>query len=230
MHEVQDYLIPQVKNRGIPDSAWKYIMMQIGSNDLCQLCLQSQVGTGPGSADDFETRIREVLEYLKANLPNTIVNLTGVFKVSAIYERTLNQPYCEKILPLIPHLNWECSCALLGGEAGTATRKAMDDLQAQYNDRLGKIVSDYQRAHDPTFAVTYVGAEIPLGDYPIEALSDVDCFHPSLATHRFIAAGMWNRLTGDKNARMEPFAPWTRDLTFRCLEKGDRIITDALIQ
>ena len=110
------------------------------------------------------------------------------------------------------------------------TRKAMDDLQAQYNDRLVKIVSDYQRARDPAFAVTYVGAEIPLGDYPIEALSNVDCFHPSLDTHRFIAAGMWNRLTGNKIARILSFTPWTRDLTFRCLEEGDRIVTDALIR
>ena len=106
----------------------------------------------------------------------------------------------------------------------------MDELQAEYNDRLLKIVSEYQRARHPTFAVTYMSAEIPFNNYPIEALSDVDCFHPSLDTHRFIAAGMWNRLTGDKMARSQPFTPWTRNLKFRCLEARDRIITDALIQ
>jgi hypothetical protein len=80
-------------------------MMQIGSNDLCQLCLQSQIGIGPGSPDDFEANIRAVLEYLKAHLrkfiphllpspglhphlriANTIVNLSGVFKLSGIYQ------------------------------------------------------------------------------------------------------------------------------------------------
>ena len=106
----------------------------------------------------------------------------------------------------------------------------MESLREKYNNRLLKIVSDYQRAHHPTFAVTYMSAEIPFNDYPIEALSNVDCFHPSLDTHRFIATGMWNRLTGDESARSEPFFPWTRDLRFRCLEEGDRIITDALIQ
>ena len=106
----------------------------------------------------------------------------------------------------------------------------MDDLQEKYNDRLLNIVSDYQRARHPTFAVTYMNAEIPFNEYPIEALSDVDCFHPSLDTHRFIAAGIWNRLTGDKWARSQPFTPWTRNLKFRCLEAGDRIITDALIR
>ena len=60
-----DYLIPQVKKMRIPSSAWKHIMMQIGANDLCQLCLQ---GTLPGPADDFEEKIRAVLEYLRENL------------------------------------------------------------------------------------------------------------------------------------------------------------------
>lgn len=253
-------------------------MMQIGANDLCQLCLQSLL---PGPADDFEEKIREVLEYLRVNLrafspscyyswtytfrriANTIVNLTGVFKLSGLYkvcwgsparchptdprsQLTRNQPYCDQTIPFIRHFNWECSvrhffpsrlpdlfhfqCALLGGDIGKVTRRAMDELQAQYNDRLLKIVSDYQRARDPRFAVTWIGAEIPLHEYPIEALSNVDCFHPSLDSHRFIAAGMWNRLTGDKTTRSQPFAPWTRDLTFRCLEAGDRIITDALIR
>ena len=74
-----------------------------------------------------------------------------------------------------------------------------------------------------------MNAEIPFKAYPIEALSDVDCFHPILDTHRFIIAGMWNRLTGDKRARSQSFTPWTRTVKFRRLEEGDWIITDALI-
>ena len=50
-------------------------MMQIGSNDLCQLCLQSQVGIGPGSADDFEANIRAVLDYLKLHLRESLSNI-----------------------------------------------------------------------------------------------------------------------------------------------------------
>ena len=59
-----------------------------------------------------------------------------------------------------------------------------------------KIVSVYRPARDLTFAGIYVGAEISLGDYPIEALSNVDYFHPSLDAHHFITAVMENRLTG----------------------------------
>ena len=85
----------------------------------------------------------------------------------------------------------------------------MVKLQAQYNGRLLKIVPDYQRARHPTFAGTYVSTEIPYNEYPIEDLSNVNCFHPNLDTHHFIAPEMWSRLTGDKSARSQPFTPWT---------------------
>lgn len=39
------------------------------------------------------------------------------------------------------------------------------------------------------------GRFVDLANWPIEALSPVDCFHPSEAGHRRVAAGLWNRLT-----------------------------------
>lgn len=36
---------------------------------------------------------------------------------------------------------------LLSGSAGAATRAAMDSLMNEYNERLVKIVKDYQQAH-----------------------------------------------------------------------------------
>ena len=39
------------------------------------------------------------------------------------------------------------------------------------------------------------GMAIDLEKWPIQALSAVDCFHPSEAAHRRVAAGFWNRLT-----------------------------------
>jgi len=89
------------------------------------------------------------------------------------------------VLDLIPY-----QCALLGGDIGTATREAINAFQAQCNQHLIKIVSECQRARYPGFAVPYVEAEIPFTEYPIAALSIVDCFRPSLDSHRFVAAGM----------------------------------------
>ena len=65
-HQVNDYLIPQVRKWNLPADKFKYINIQIGSNDLCWSCAQATLGTGPGSADDFEANIRATLEALRA--------------------------------------------------------------------------------------------------------------------------------------------------------------------
>ncbi|KIM23897.1 hypothetical protein M408DRAFT_27493 [Serendipita vermifera MAFF 305830] len=226
-HEVVDYLIPQVKKRNIPDTAYKYLSLQIGSNDLCILCGQASIGIGPGSASDFESNIRKALEAVRTGIPNTIVNLLGVFRVSDVYQLTLNQPYCSQVIP-VPHLNLECSCMLLGGAIGKATRAAMDKLQDQYNERLIKIVKEYQAAQDPKFAVMWQPANIPLGTYPVESLSNLDCFHPSLKTHQLISSYIWNRLPGDAASKAET-ATWTDNLSFRCLQEDDRMRTNTLL-
>jgi len=50
-----------VKLLGIPDSAYKYLNLQIGSNDLCQMCVSNQTAT----ADQYEADVREALEYVR---------------------------------------------------------------------------------------------------------------------------------------------------------------------
>ncbi|KAG8803599.1 hypothetical protein FRC18_007251 [Serendipita sp. 400] len=227
-HEVDDYLIPQVKKRKIPTNKFKYINLQIGSNDLCWLCGQAALEIGPGSADDFERNIRYTLEALRKAIPNSVVNLLAVFKVSDIFELTLNEPYCSKLLPAVPHKNLECACSLLGGDIGEATRNLMDELTNQYNERLVKIATEYQKKKYPDFAVLWQPEIVHLGSYPIQALSDVDCFHPSLASHELLATNIWNRLVGTAEEKAVPVL-WSTEPQVRCLMPDDRIRTDTLL-
>jgi phospholipase B1, membrane-associated len=67
-HEVVDYLVPQIKKRNIPKTAFKYLHLQIGSNDICIWCAQSTIGVGPGSPDDFEKNIRKTLEAVRLGI------------------------------------------------------------------------------------------------------------------------------------------------------------------
>jgi len=71
-------------------------------------------------------------------------------------------------IPGIPHLNIECSCALLGGSVGNATRTLMDNLTDQYNTRLVKIVKEYQKAAYPGFAAIWQPADLPLTTFPVQ--------------------------------------------------------------
>jgi phospholipase B1, membrane-associated len=139
---------------------------------------------------------------MRTNLPNTIVNIMGVFKgklfchdflpcdstyrspiVSGIYSLTKGERYCQTLG--LPHYNIECACALLGGAIGQHTRDLMDELMDQYSthsrsfrsplklisvvdDRLVQIITEYQTANYPDFAVLWFPANIPLSSYPIK--------------------------------------------------------------
>jgi phospholipase B1, membrane-associated len=67
-HEIVDYLVPQVKKRNIPNTAFKYLHLQIGSNDVCLFCEQSTSDSGPGSPNDFEKNIRKTLEAVRLEI------------------------------------------------------------------------------------------------------------------------------------------------------------------
>ncbi|KAG9005321.1 hypothetical protein FRB94_001612 [Tulasnella sp. JGI-2019a] len=230
LSEVRDYLVPTLRHHDVTDEEYKYMSFQVGSNDLCQLCLASQAPKGPfpGSADVFEQDVMQAIEYLREHVPNVVVNMMGVFQVSQIYNVTRNHnEYCSNGVPYIPHYSIECSCAVADGPLGAWARSEMDRLQAQYNERLLKIVKRYQKLNDPHFAILWQPANIPLAKFPIEGLSNVDCFHPSTATHERIAAGVWNRLTLDAAGRDVEFG-WEQYPNVRCLEEGDRLQTMAV--
>ncbi|KAG8957288.1 hypothetical protein FRC03_010289 [Tulasnella sp. 419] len=103
----------------------------------------------------------------------------------------------------------------------------MDGLRDKYNEKLLAIASAYQRLNDPSFAVLWQPANIPLAKFPIEAVSNVDCFHPSTANHERIAAAIWNRLTLNADLRELEFG-WTEEVLMRCLEEDDRLQTTAI--
>lgn len=85
---------------------------------------------------------------------------------------------------------------MLPGPLGDYTRSRMDDLSDRYDAAVLALIDEWRAEDDPSFAVVWQpGQAIDLAHYPITAVSDVDCFHPSEAAHRRLAAGVWNRLT-----------------------------------
>lgn len=117
------------------------------------------------------------------------------------------------IPPIIPRLPLECACAMLPGPAGDLTRKKMDELGEAYDAAVLEKVKQWNEEQDPSFGVLWcaeqtgspsagkliprrqAGDVVNLEDWPIEALSQTDCFHPSRQGHQRVAAGFWNRLT-----------------------------------
>ncbi|EIW72937.1 hypothetical protein TREMEDRAFT_15851, partial [Tremella mesenterica DSM 1558] len=225
LSQVDEYLIPAITSLRLGDE-WKYLNLGIGANDLCAFCLspnmtQYSVSRTP---QQFAHDIKHAVEHLRSHVRNVIVNIVGLFRVSTIYKLTRKDPYCQgPLLPAIPHLPVECSCALLPGPAGDYTRQRMDELGEAYDTAVLEVIREWEQEDDPTFAAIWQpGSAIDLEHWPIEALSPVDCFHPSEETHRRVAAGLWNRLTLSLDDKARPIY-WEDIIKVRCLQEEDTI-------
>ncbi|WWC90174.1 uncharacterized protein L201_005107 [Kwoniella dendrophila CBS 6074] len=225
MSQVKDYLIPKIIELGVKDEDWKYVNIGIGANDVCAFCLTPNATALPlsGTPQHFANDIKKAVNELRKHVPNMIVNIVGLFRVSDIYELTSRDPYCQAPHLPLPNIAWECSCALIPGPVGDYTRQRMDDLGKSYDEAVRNVIKEWEEEDDPSFGATWQpGTAIDIGNYPFESLSKIDCFHPSELSHQRVASGLWNRLTLTLDQKYQPI-PWEEEPMIRCLEEDDRI-------
>jgi phospholipase B1 len=172
---------------------WKLMHLLIGANDMCYICIP-ELEKAVFTADKYEEKIRSLLQHIKETIPRTIVNMIHLFPVSGIHTLTKKDPHCKQ-LRSIPGFRLECSCAFMPEPLGLVTRRKMDSMTEQYNQRLKRIVDDFQASARPEdqFAVTSDEAfwNVPVTQFPIEGISDIDCFHPSRLLHQNMASTFW---------------------------------------
>ncbi|KAI9203298.1 GDSL-like Lipase/Acylhydrolase-domain-containing protein [Polychytrium aggregatum] len=225
-HEL-NYLINEMQQNSQVDmkNDFKLLNIFIGNNDACSGCdpISGSLWLSP---DVFESAIRDILSQIQANIPRTVVNIVQQFNISQVWDLTHNDSYCSTIRS--EGLTFECTCAFLPGELGTLTRQRMDDLIQEYNGRLYAIWKDYQaQTPDPSFAVVLDPSftQITIGAWPIQMLSDVDCFHPSVRAHELMAVSMWNNLFrpfSNKTTQANPYNPGA----IFCPSDDSRIMTN----
>ncbi|KAI9032398.1 hypothetical protein DFJ74DRAFT_654305 [Hyaloraphidium curvatum] len=203
-----DYLIPAIRmDHDVDvDRDWKLITLFVMSNDLCLGCTLLR---GFLSPDSFEGYIRAALERIRLELPRTVVVLMSGLNVSKIFEMTKDQPVCKEALS---GGRFECACAFDPDPiSGPKRRAEMDLLASAYNQRLRSIVLDYQGNVPPTedFAVILEPGfeQTDLRSWPIQLVSTLDCFHPSLLAHAMMAEMLFNNLQrplSEKRTRADP--------------------------
>nr|CAG8447834.1 8599_t:CDS:2 [Entrophospora candida] len=174
------------------------------------------------SPEKFEKNIRDTLDDIMNKIPNTIVNIMGVSNVSQVYDVTRGKKYCKWYD--VPYINFECTCAFSPGEIGARNRKIMDDLAVKYNKILQNVVADYSKIKRNDFAIVQNRFVFNLTTFPIDGLSNIDCFHPSEKTHIYLSKVLWNSLVAPFK-KHEPVISWDGDMKIRCFGEDDRIIT-----
>lgn len=100
--------------------------------------------------------------------------------MSGVFPLTSGNPYC--IPNGILDNEGECGCS-----SSPENLAKMDKISEGYNQQLVAIANKYKAVPGGTFGVMYSPAPIDMGTFPVDALSNVDCFHPSLKGHQYIA-------------------------------------------
>ncbi|ORZ00312.1 hypothetical protein BCR43DRAFT_433121 [Syncephalastrum racemosum] len=168
-----DFLIHQMKSLPGVDyqNDWKMISIQIGSNDQCASCLtpwSSQV-----TAEKYGQYVEAAIQRIQNEIPRTLVNLLGVFKVSPVYYLTKNQSdYCHPLLnqDQLQFNRVECSC-FFENENGLTK---MDTLVDSYNSKLDAIYRKYQSQNNESFALAYQPANVDVSTFPVDVLRYVE--------------------------------------------------------
>ncbi|KAG1407602.1 hypothetical protein G6F60_002083 [Rhizopus arrhizus] len=221
-HEL-DYLIPRMKSYFSSndkfENSWKMITMQIGSNDQCAACSSSE-NSKYVTPELYGKKVEAALQRIQKEIPRTVVNLFGTFKVSKVFRLTANKhDYC----PPNGLLENDVECVCGKTEEGL---KAMDIASDAYNKQLEKIASKYAGKPGGTFAVMYSPAPIDALTFPIDAISNIDCFHPSLKGHQWIAKNFWNQMFKSKDKKPSTMN-FDENLKIYCPTENDRFPTAA---
>ncbi|CAO3636065.1 unnamed protein product [Mucor hiemalis] len=147
---------------------------------------------------------------------------------SAIMDKTTPEVYgayveaaIERIQKEIPNVvvNLHCSCS-----NSPKNWAKMDDLSDKYNEQLQAIANKYKGKKGGTFAVMYSPTPVDFSSFPLSALSNIDCFHPNLMGHRWIAKAVWNQLYTSASEKPNTLT-FDETLKIRCPESFERLPT-----
>ncbi|ORX44922.1 hypothetical protein DM01DRAFT_297161 [Hesseltinella vesiculosa] len=187
-HEL-DYLLGQLadayKKNYIAVDDWKLLTFFIGSNDLCHACAVNTSLPGP-----FIVDVQNAIERIRNNIPYVLIQVVGLLRIDEIFLDTQAYPtYCRpfKQSNFVLH-DHECMCA-----HSAANLSIMASLQPQFNAALQSVV-DYYRSplySNDTFTIVYRPLSVNIQSFPIQAISNVDCFHPSALAHSWFSKILW---------------------------------------
>lgn len=176
-------------------SEWKLLVVYIGAVDLCHFGCQSNLAPEmEGSGEHFEVRIRSLMGNIAKHLPKTIVTFILLPDLSQLprFIKKHHKKCGTKDKKRIAMA--QCPCAITND---IQSRWSLAAAVQDYNSRLLKIASDYNRKYDEQ-VVVHVSATLrdtlPHKHIPVNFVSPLDCLHMTMAAHKSLAARVWRGL------------------------------------
>jgi len=194
---------------------WKLLTLFIGANNLCGAC----EGRAESKPEYFKQHLDAVLAQIEQELPRTFVNLIPIFNISGVYYAGKTSDWCTIIHKIWKH---ECYCV----ETGTPSDlQIMDDYAVAYTQISYDLAAKYDAKNNTGFTVVVqpglTGINLMNFPEPLDYLSDLDCFHPSLCANEAFAYQVWNNMMSP--AGQKAVAPDIHNLKIKCPTKDTYI-------
>lgn len=93
--------------------------------------------------------------------------------------------------------SFECECAW----KSDASREIMDIYTDEINERILRVANEYQGFDGFGVSVDSLLVDVDLGEWSVEHVSRVDCFHPTKEVHEKMSRYVWNNLFLKRNER-----------------------------
>ncbi|CAM0140608.1 unnamed protein product [Umbelopsis sp. WA50703] len=217
-HEL-DYLIPAITNLpgGNLQTDWKIVTLQIGTNDQCSACDDT---TGTLTPEAYGNYVRAAIQRIQQNVPRVILEtiITHQYipslQIKVIASRLLAPRM--KLRRRMPMCQDRSRQSLYGSKLGRFHGFT------GYTAQLKQIYQEYQSLNSSTFAVLYTPYELQMETWPLEAYSNVDCFHPSIEGQQWMAKVLWNQLYLPQSSKPTNYT-FDPNLQVNCPTSTDRI-------
>jgi len=187
LNQQLDYLLWMLRHRYADQ--WeenKILTIYIGSNDQCSAC-----HLWGDSTRTMLSNIYKVLQRIRNEIPNVLVNVIENFKVSNIKKQ--RRGACNLLHNV---LFVECLCAFAPLLAGNVSSGFMDKSQMDFNWGIERMINDMRKYNSDSFAVTYhpLWRDLDISELHPDLLSTFDCFHPSVHGQKYFAVAYWNSI------------------------------------
>ncbi|ORZ17288.1 hypothetical protein BCR42DRAFT_414339 [Absidia repens] len=200
---------------------WKIVNLYLGTNDISVSCNPTYGGI------NYKRNIQKGLELLKKNVNKVIVNVVGLAHTEQIPGLTdKKQPGYRKRFEnskLDPQ-RFECLCCRVPIFGKMDISMHVD----RFNRILQRVAKDYGPGGtlgSDTFTVVYQPFNLDVSSLPVEAISNLDGYHPNTVAYRFFSMALWSQMFLSKAEKTSTLT-YTEDTEIFCPIASSRIRTD----
>ncbi|XP_043268853.1 phospholipase B1, membrane-associated-like [Venturia canescens] len=190
LHQAQ-ILVRRIKNNPRMNSKkhWKLVTIFFGANDICSAQCYNPKAFSPVR---YALHLRRALDYLRATLPRTLVNLVPAIDVT-VSVRVTRSMMCDILHPLY------CACMHQGNRPDIQVSK----MARLYQDAAESLVAsgrydttkDFTVVFQPFTKLFNAPNSDPRQASPMDSsLVTYDCFHFSQRGHALGANLLWNNM------------------------------------